>query len=155
MLLLTLIGIGLVIGVAVWEGNRGIVRPMFDAAGALIGVKVASHFGPSIAATSAGNVQAFWTAALFLAVTGLGVLAGYYFDDILAWSVDTFDGLIGGAFGLIVGISLGHILIKGLLLTYHGSPVHDQIMRSFIAQELYQFRAWHAFLNGMRHLGQS
>jgi uncharacterized membrane protein required for colicin V production len=148
----------LILGIAWLESHRGFGRSLFDLLGAIISLKLADLLSHPLARIAPvvevpAESQAFYFAALFVAMAALTVIATKLIYDSILLSLDVLDPLVGAFLGIFSGSVVAHILLKTLLLSYGDTEAATLLLNSFMGQELLKFRTYHIVLTALQNLG--
>ena len=150
----------LLLGLIVWvESVRGFGRALFDLVGGIIAVKLI----PVVALPLAGRVavletkgtnQAFWLLLLLVVFAALIILLARLVYQSTLLSLDYFDPIVGGLFGLGIGLIVVFFFLRAMQFAYGGTAQGQMLVDSFIGQEVLKLRTYHTVLNTLYNLGK-
>lgn len=129
------------------ETKRGFTQGLFDFVVAVACLYVAKGTGESFSqAIHVGPVPG--TLLLFFVVLAAGLVASHFMYQMLHWSLEAFDPLLGLVFGAATGIAVSHLIFWVL------GEKNPAVAHSAFADEILRFGTYHGFLNFMQNLGK-
>jgi len=150
----------LLIVVIAWvESKRGFGRALFDMLGAIIVLKL----GPLVSDALAGSImvagekgenQAFWLVIIAVVFAVLVVLVSRLIYQSTLLSLDYMDPVLGGAFGLVIGVIVVFFFLYSLQLAYGVSDEGKALAESFVGQEVLSLRTLHTIVDALHNLGR-
>jgi len=142
--------IGLCIALGIVESKRGFVPAFFAMIGVIITIEIAGAtytnlVSPSLSYASAYIICVLIGVAIVAALTTL--IVRYAPTDI-----GSFDSSLGGLMGIITGLVLAHAMYGAVILGY-GSKLAPVYANSAFAAQVYELRAYYAFMDFLSRIG--
>ena len=150
----------ILLGLIAWlESIRGFGRALFDMLGAIIALKLAPVVADPLAENMAalsdkGGNQAFWLAMVFLALVVVIIIVTRLIYQSTLLSLDYLDPIIGGVFGVVIGIITVFFFLSILQYAYGAESEQGRMLvNSFVGQEVLELRSYHTVVTALRNLG--
>ena len=138
------------------EAKRGFGRAILDFAAVLIASRIAimmvTAMSGSIklaAETHANEARVYMVA--FIVVGAILLFLAKLIFDVTLISVDTFDVPLGMIFGVGVGVTLCHVLMRTIALSAGGDVIPPIIASSALGKEFLTFDMYHSIVNTLYH----
>ncbi len=141
------------------ESMRGFGRALFDLVGGIIAVKLVPVIALPLADSTAvmaakGANQAFWLGLTLVVFGALVVLVARLVYQSTLLSLDYFDPIVGGIFGVMVGLIVVFFFLHALQLTYADTEQGRLLAQSFAGQEVLSLRSYHTAIQALHNLGK-
>ncbi len=135
---------------AIIQGRRGFLQSLFDLL-ALSGCAiVAKSYGARVGqVVNLGEAGGMVLTFFLLGAVGIAVSKLVY--NMVPLTIEAWDPLFGAILGLGCGIAISHLLISAIVVSK--GPDYAPVSHSGLCMQLYEFRAWHRFLEIMHGLG--
>jgi uncharacterized membrane protein required for colicin V production len=145
----------LVVAFFVFEMRQEAGRALMDTVATLAALHLAREYAPLLtAALGAAPLPGSQTSpALYGACFGLfwviGLAVSYQLHCLTRWSFDHVDPVFGALFGIVVGVSVGHVFtdVTARLAVMHYGFLPDYMQNSWVGAELRSFRSYHYVLD--------
>jgi uncharacterized membrane protein required for colicin V production len=155
-----LVSVILLIAGAIIGSMRGFGRALFDAIGLVLTAKLASVLYPTLADrisfSGDPHVNQAWCLAVLFVVIGAGaIVVGYFIQNSLLISLDSFDPILGAILGLPAAGALVYTLIGILIVGAGGpnAPAAGVYTQSWAAYNFYYFNSYHSMIHTFRNIG--
>jgi uncharacterized membrane protein required for colicin V production len=156
--LIALVGVGLVL----WGIRRDMGQSLFDTIALMFGLRLALWLSPAFAqhlrfATST-QARGIALVAIFVLVSGAGVVLSYFLNAMTRWTMDSFDRVAGAVLGFSSAVIVCHVLVASLNLIFttpSGPP--SFVRHSLLGGEILSFHTFEQviqFFDGLRQPAQ-
>lgn len=139
--------IGILVAAVVLEAKRGFGRAIFDLAAVLVAVRLAYMAKDPLSETLKVSAQtatneAFAFAAPFVVLTIILWVLGKLVYDTTLISAEVFEPLLGGICGILIGITLAHVLTSTLFMAAGSKTPPPAIQDSALGMEFLRFETY-------------
>lgn len=137
--------------IVLFEARQEAGRALMDLVAVLAAIQLTSQHAPLLTGAlhwkplPGGDVPPQAETLCFALCLGAGLLVGRFLHHQTRWTMDTFDPFVGGAFGLLLAIALGHTVVDlsaRMSVARHGA-LPEYIQDSAVADELRSFHSYH------------
>ncbi len=145
-----LVTIGLCILMGVLESKRGFVPAFFMLVGAVLVVEIA-RFSYRTLFPGLNYVTGYSVTVLL----GLAIVATATFllKRYAPTDIGSFDNSLAGLAGVLTGLVMAHALYGAIILSSPLGMNNPVYANSLFAGQIYELRAWHAFVDFMGRIG--
>jgi uncharacterized membrane protein required for colicin V production len=150
----------LLVGAVALEIKRGFGAALFDALAVVISMRAAYL----LVNPDTGVFKAYWADVpahagfgylfAFIGFCVVTLFIAHLIYGTLLFSADVFDPLLGGIMGIVVGVTICHVLVSSLTMMELPGGGENAVKYSAFAPELLNFTMYHNVLNLMETLGQ-
>jgi hypothetical protein len=152
MLLITVLVVGLLLGIPLWGSRKGLVHVLtvglclvLAEIAVVLLVPLLSHALPIGSARGPAAVAGWWHFILWSIFTIAAFPIGAYLTRFTSWNLEPFDNLLGLLSGVVLGFVVSRILLSSLVQMYTGDPFYEVMQQHALVRQIVFLDSWHAF----------
>jgi uncharacterized membrane protein required for colicin V production len=133
------------------EAKRGAAPAVLDCAALVLAGQIANGAHRALA-NSLGAAPWIGFTVLYVLLGVGGILLARFIHNMTMWSLDTFDPLIGSAFGIASGVAVAHAFAQIVLV--NAGPEYPALAQSVLGDEVLNFTTYRRVVAALTHLGE-